>query len=116
MDIGTGDPITPRAQDEKTPTTLGVGELSWRVYPIETIIAEKLHPLVSLGAENSRSKDIFDLAFFLPKANATFLKHAIARTFAYRDDAVPNSIVSKIENMDHTLLRLHHPAHAAYSA
>ena len=105
VDIGTGDPITPGAQDEKTPTTLGVGELSWRVYPIETIVAEKLHPLVSLGAENSRSKDIFDLAFYLPNANADLLKRAIARTFAHRGDAVPDSIATDIKSMDHSLLR-----------
>jgi predicted nucleotidyltransferase component of viral defense system len=105
LDIGTGDPITPGAQDEKTPTTLGVGELSWRVYPIETIVAEKLHPLVNLGAENSRSKDIFDLAFYLPNAKAELLKQAIARTFAHRSDAVPDSIANDIEIMDHSLLR-----------
>ncbi len=105
LDIGTGDPITRGAQDEKTPTTLGVGELSWRVYPIETIVAEKLHPLVNLGAENSRSKDIFDLAFYLPNAKSGLLKQAIARTFAHRGDEVPNSIASEIETMDRSLLR-----------
>jgi predicted nucleotidyltransferase component of viral defense system len=105
LDIGTGDPITPGAHDAKTPMTLGDGELSWRVYPIETIIAEKLHPLVNLGAENSRSKDIFDLAFYLPNAKAELLKQAIARTFVHRGDAIPDSITSKIETMDHSLLR-----------
>lgn len=105
LDIGTGDPITPRAKDEKTPTTLGIGELSWRVYPIETIIAEKLHPFISLGADNSRSKDIFDLAFYLPNAKAELLKQAIAKTFAHRGDSVPVSIASEIETMDYALLR-----------
>ena len=61
--------------------------------------------MVSLGAANSRSKDIFDLAFYLPNAKAELLKQAIARTFAQRSDKVPNSIVTDIETMDHSQLR-----------
>ncbi len=105
MNIASGDPITPKPHYENTPTTLGIGELSWRVYPVETIIAEKLHSLVSLGADNSRSKDIFDLAFYLPSAKTDLLKQAITQTFKYRKESVPNSIALKVAMMDYALLR-----------
>jgi hypothetical protein len=84
---------------------LGTGELSWYVYPIETIIAEKLHPLVRLGQENSRSKDMFDLAFYLPNAKPELLKEAIAKTFAYRSDIPPTSIADFLVNLDLGMLR-----------
>ena len=60
-------------------------ELNWSVYPIETIIAEKLHALVSHGDQNSRSKDVHDLAVFLPKADAKVLKEAVMALVAKLD-------------------------------
>lgn len=105
LDIGTGDPITPGAVEKITETTLGGGEVSWFVYPIETIIAEKLHPIAHLGAANSRSKDIFDLAFYLPNASPEVLREAIARTFKYRGDSPPKNMAGYIEKMDVSLLR-----------
>ena len=105
IDIGTGDPVTPSARAEKTPTILGTGELSWCVYPIETIIAEKLHPLVRLGQENSRSKYMFDLAFYLPNAKPELLKEAIAKTFACRSDLPPTSMADFLVNLDLRTLR-----------
>jgi hypothetical protein len=85
--------------------TLGIGELSWKVYPVETIIAEKLHPLISLGQDNSRSKDIFDLAFYLPNAKPEIVQEAIARTFAHRGDDKRKSIGEFLKNLDHSMLR-----------
>jgi predicted nucleotidyltransferase component of viral defense system len=65
FDLGIGDPVSPVSS--KMMTLLSNEELSWSVYPIETIIAEKLHALVDRGELNSRSKDVFDLVAFLPK-------------------------------------------------
>ncbi|MBI3901121.1 MAG: nucleotidyl transferase AbiEii/AbiGii toxin family protein, partial [Chlamydiia bacterium] len=49
-------------------------DLSWSIYPIETIIAEKLHALINRGHLNSRSKDVFDLVAFLPTAKRSLLQ------------------------------------------
>ena len=76
FDLGIGDPITPEPTKATTTTLLSGEELSWSVYPIETMIAEKLHALISLGAANSRSKDVYDLSIFLPKANSKILASA----------------------------------------
>jgi hypothetical protein len=62
----------------------GLEEISWSVYPIETICAEKIHAMISHGDENSRSKDVHDLAVFLPKVDGPILKEAIKRCFEYR--------------------------------
>jgi hypothetical protein len=44
FDVGIGDPITPGPLATETPSLLSPHEaLSWSVYPVETIIAEKLH-------------------------------------------------------------------------
>ncbi|MBK7844185.1 MAG: nucleotidyl transferase AbiEii/AbiGii toxin family protein [Bdellovibrionales bacterium] len=68
FDLGIGDPITPGPLQKQTPSLLtGNDEISWAVYPIETICAEKLHALISHGDQNSRSKDVHDLAIFYPR-------------------------------------------------
>ena len=105
IDIGTGDPVTPEPRKELTRPTLGDEKISWLVYPMETIIAEKLHPLVRLGADNSRSKDIFDLAHHLPKASVELVKKAIQATFDYRGDAVPDNIGDFLAAIDRKNLR-----------
>jgi hypothetical protein len=105
LDIGTGDPVTPGPKRENTRTTLGDGDISWRIYPIETIIAEKLHPLAKLGRDNSRSKDIFDLAFYLPNASSDILRKAIEKTFTYRGDELPASFSAFLETLDRRMLR-----------
>jgi predicted nucleotidyltransferase component of viral defense system len=77
FDLGIGDPITPGPQKVEVKTFIGNETLSWSVYPVETICAEKLHALISHGDDNSRSKDVHDLAIFLPKADPQTLKRAI---------------------------------------
>ena len=78
--------------------------MSWSVYPIETIVAEKLHALISHGDQNSRSKDIHDLALFLPKANVEILKEAIKKCFEFRKTEVPINISNFLQKLDTTRL------------
>lgn len=62
MDIGFGDAVTPAAQEIVYPTLLDdLPSPRMRVYPRETVFAEKLEAIVSLGMANSRMKDYFDL-------------------------------------------------------
>lgn len=101
FDLGIGDPITPGPQKEQTPSLLeGLDEISWVVYPIETICAEKLHALISHGDENSRSKDVHDLAIFLPKVDGPTLKEALKRSFDFRSTEIPQSFYSAINNLN----------------
>lgn len=101
FDLGIGDPITPGPQPKKTPSLFsGSEDISWSVYPIETICAEKLHALISHGDENSRSKDVHDLAIFLPKADPKTLKKAIKNCFAFRDTEVPKSFLEEIKRLN----------------
>lgn len=105
FDLGIGDPITPGPQDIETQSMLQNGEeFSWSVYPIETICAEKLHALISHGNENSRSKDVHDLAIFLKKADPKTLHKAIKRSFDYRETEIPSSLSSALKQLDTTTL------------
>jgi hypothetical protein len=101
LDLGIGDPITPGPQRKQTPSLLsGLEEISWSVYPIETICAEKIHAMISHGDENSRSKDVHDLAVFLPKVDGPILKEAIKRCFEYRSTDLPKSIYKEIKDLN----------------
>lgn len=101
FDLGIGDPVTPAPQNVVTQAMFQkTEEISWSVYPIETICAEKLHALISHGDQNSRSKDVHDLAIFLPKADGKVLKEAIKKCFAFRKTDVPPSFLNVLKKLD----------------
>lgn len=101
FDVGIGDPITPGPLAIKTPSLVSPHEdLSWSVYPIETIIAEKLHALIAHGNINSRAKDVHDLAAFLPKANAEVLGQALERCFNHRSTELPQNLSATLRSTD----------------
>ena len=84
---------------------IGDDELSWLVYPVETIIAEKLQTLIERGDDNSRAKDVFDLYYYLPKADAKILLEAIKRCFEFRGTEVPSDPTEFLAAIDQTLLK-----------
>ncbi len=84
FDLGIGGPITPGPIDKETEGLLEKNPIHWQVYPIETVIAEKIHALVDRGADNSRSKDIFDLHLFFPKDGQALRQQSRARRRAKR--------------------------------
>lgn len=101
FDLGVGDPVIPGPQKKQTPSLLtGHEDISWSVYPIETICAEKIHALISHGDENSRSKDVHDLAIFLAKVDGPTLKEALKRCFDFRTTELPISIQAEIKNLN----------------
>lgn len=94
VDIGFGDAVTPAAIDIDYPSVLDFPKASLRAYPPETVVAEKLEALVSLGMLNSRMKDFFDL-WVIAKTFAfegPTLAQAVAATFARRGTAMPNGL------------------------
>jgi predicted nucleotidyltransferase component of viral defense system len=106
FDLGIGDPITPGPQKIEVPSILSKGEkVSWSVYPIETVCAEKLHALISHGNINSRSKDVHDLFVFLPKSDAVVLGEALKKCFAFRETAMPVSFSKAIKTINASSLQ-----------
>lgn len=90
----------------EVPSLLPKGEdISWSVYPIETICAEKLHALISHGNINSRSKDVHDLSVFLPNTDAAILGEALKKCFTFRETEIPESFSKTIKAINTTSLQ-----------
>lgn len=104
IDIGIGDVIIPAPRKSELKPILGEVYISWKVYSLETIMAEKIHSLIVLGEISSRSKDIFDMVTFLPLAETKVLKKAIKATFKRRKTALPDSIAMEIATLNTTIL------------
>ena len=94
VDIGIGDAVTPAPQWLDYPSLLDLPRPRLRAYPRETVLAEKLHAMVLLGARNSRMKDYFDVRALLreEKTDAEKLARAIAATFARRRTSLPDGV------------------------
>ena len=94
-DVGFGDAVTPGPQDMDYPAMLDeFPPPRLRVYPRETVFAEKLEAIATLGIANSRMKDYFDLQALLREqamAPAT-LAEAIRATFQRRGTAPPEGV------------------------
>ena len=105
VDFAIGDSIIPAPIQTETPFILGNGSLTWTVYPPETTVSEKLHAMITLGDANSRSKDLFDINFLLPKCNAKLLQMALVNTFKSQEDDPPKDLISQIKKIDTTVLR-----------
>jgi hypothetical protein len=91
IDVGFGDKITPGPEQITFPSLLGQEVARLSAYPKETVIAEKLEAMVSLGEANTRMKDFYDIHFLsLHYAfDGDILRQAIAATFAVRGTVLP---------------------------
>ena len=75
VDVGFGDVVTPMPQAIDFPTLLDLPAPHLRVYPRETVVAEKYEAMVRLGMTNTRMKDFYDLL-------------ALSRQFAFEGPAL----------------------------
>lgn len=91
IDIGFAQAVTPEPIETRFPTILEFPAPRIWAYPKETIVAEKLEAIVSLGIINSRLKDYFDLWFLCQsyEFEGAMLVEAVRRTFANRGTAIP---------------------------
>lgn len=91
IDVGFGDAITPRAEEKEWHELLPFPSARLLVYPPETVIAEKLEAAVSLGINNSRMKDFYDLHWLQSHLdfNGKILTEAITNTFTRRSTPIP---------------------------
>ena len=62
IDIGFGDVITPQATTVEYPALLDFPSPVLMAYPKETVIAEKLEAMTTLGLLNVASRIYFDLS------------------------------------------------------
>jgi hypothetical protein len=92
IDIGFGDAVTPSPQRVAFPTLLDLPAPWLRAYPKETVVAEKLHAMITLGMINSRMKDFYDLDWIARSFafDGALLVAAIRATFARRQTAAPS--------------------------
>lgn len=87
IDFGFGDTIIPKPKTANFPIQVeGFSSPQVRVYPVETIIAEKIDAILDRMELSSRMKDYFDIHFILQNFDfdGATLKTAIARTFENR--------------------------------
>lgn len=95
VDIGYGDAVTPAPEEALYPVLLDdLPAPKLRVYPMYTVVAEKLETLVSLGIANTRMKDYFDLWVLHQqgKFDNELLRTAIAETFLRRGKPLPKGV------------------------
>ncbi len=94
VDVGFGDAVTPTAKMEIIETIIDLPKPRLRIYPKETVIAEKFEAMVKLGIGNSRMKDFWDVQFLIKNFSfeGELLQKAIRATFANRQTAVPQAL------------------------
>jgi hypothetical protein len=90
VDIGFGDVIVPQPAEVEYPAMLEFPPPILIAYPKETVVAEKLEALTTLGLLNSRIKDYYDLALLgrLYPFDGGLLVQAIRSTFRHRGTAI----------------------------
>lgn len=90
IDLGFSDVITPGPVSISYPAMLGHASAALMAYSRETVIAEKLEAMMSLGQLNSRMKDFFDLWLLARTQDfeGRVVAEAISRTFVQRQTPV----------------------------
>ena len=93
FDVGIGDAITPAPKKFSFPALLDLPAPKLKIYPRETVIAEKYETIVKRGLANSRMKDYYDLWVLSndPVVDKEIAKLAIERTFSRRKQKLPET-------------------------
>ena len=100
IDIGFGDAVIPTPSKTVYPTILDtLPRPAIRAYPQEAVIAEKFHAMVSLGIQNTRMKDFFDVCTLARQFTfqGTALIAAIQATFERRVTALPDELPPSLQ-------------------
>ncbi len=94
VDVGFGDVVTPDAKTDEYPTLLDQPAPRLRVYSRESVVAEKVEAMVSLGMANSRMRDFYDVWVLLEQfeLDDAVLKAAIRATFERRQTPIPTTV------------------------
>ncbi len=92
IDIGFGDKVHPNVVQADYPVLLDRPTPSLRMYPQETVVAEKVEAMVYFGSLNSRMKDFYDVWRLSRQYEFedSVLREAIKQTFDNRGtDLIP---------------------------
>ncbi len=84
LDLGFGNAIVPGPEEVEYRTLLGDPPPRILAYPQESVVAEKLHAMVTLGSQNSRYKDFYDM-------------HAMATSFPFERSTLVAAIRATFE-------------------
>ncbi len=84
IDVGFGNAIVPGPEETEYRTILGDPPPRILAYPRESVVAEKLHAMVTLGERNSRYKDFYDL-------------HAMANAFQFDGNTLVRAVRATFE-------------------
>jgi len=98
IDIGFGDAVTPQAEQAEYHGLLNFPAPRLNVYPVYTVIAEKLEAMVSLDFANSRMKDFYDVWMLIRHAelDQDTLHRAILATFTRRGTSLPDGNIPSL--------------------
>ena len=118
VDVGFGDLIHPGAVQADYPALLDLPAPSLRIYPPETVVAEKVEAMVRLGSLNSRMKDFYDIWRMSQQFDfeTEVLCEAISRTFGKRETAVIEFDDLVVELLDSETLQVQWTAFLGQSA
>lgn len=97
LDISFGDFVSENIPCVQFPVILSdMPPPAIPVYPMPTVIAEKIQTMCSKGEANSRLKDFFDVSMILQneKIDAETVQKAIQGTFLQRQTEIPTSKIS----------------------
>jgi predicted nucleotidyltransferase component of viral defense system len=99
IDIGFGDVIVPGPIEIEYPAMMEFPPPVLMAYPKETVVAEKLEALTTLGLLNSRIKDYYDIALLarLYPFEGDLLTTAIRSTFRHRGTTIDATPVALTE-------------------
>ncbi|MBC8310604.1 MAG: nucleotidyl transferase AbiEii/AbiGii toxin family protein [Planctomycetes bacterium] len=100
IDIGFGDLVYPKPKLLDYPTLLEMEGPKLRMYPVETVVAEKVEAVISRGMLNSRVKDYYDLYVLFRDYpfDDKVLRKAMVSTFKGRKIAFPKSLPIGLSN------------------
>lgn len=93
VDVGFGDSVFPEPESIVVPVLLDFPAPVLTAYAKETVVAEKLQAMATLGIVNSRMKDFYDI-WVLARDNAfdgSLLSETVRRTFERRRSPLPTS-------------------------
>lgn len=104
LDISLGIEREEYAENKNLSSLMNLYEnVSWKIYPVEFICAEKIHSIFSKGDLNTRGKDVYDLGILLDSTDKEKLREAVNKTFQSRGDSTEN-ILSVISSLDTSTL------------
>jgi len=91
IDMALGDVVTPDPLEIEYPTLLDMPAPKVLAYPKESVVAEKLEAMVTLGMANSRMKDFYDLHSLSEQLTfeGALLAKAVYQTFLRRKTEIP---------------------------